>query len=93
MIRHVVCHKYTDRAEAEKIKPMLLSLVGQVPFLRAMEVGTDVLGSKRSYDLALTCTFDDLAGLEAYKNHPAHVAVRSYIHSVMEASVAVDYEI
>lgn len=93
MIRHVVCHKYTDKAQAEKIKPMLLSLMGQVPSLRAIEVGTDVLGSKRSYHLVTICTFDDLAGLEAYKDHPAHVAVREYIHSVLESSVAVDFEI
>ncbi|MDO5111076.1 MAG: Dabb family protein [Clostridia bacterium] len=93
MIRHIVCHKYNDKAEAEKIRPMLLSLKGKVPSLKDMEVGVDVLDSKRSYHLCAICTFDDLAGLNAYKEHPAHVAVRDYIHSVMESSVSVDFEV
>ncbi len=93
MIRHIVCHKYIDKAEAEKIKPMLLSLKGKAPSLLDMEVGTDVLESKRSYHLCVICTFADLDGLAAYKEHPAHVAVRDYIHSVMESSVSVDFEV
>lgn len=92
MLKHVVCHKYRDRAEAEKIAPMLSSLMGKVPSLRSMETGVDALGSKRSYDLVLIAVFDDAAGLEAYKTHPEHVKVREYIHSVLESSVSVDFE-
>lgn len=92
MIKHVVCHKYRDSAEAQKISPMLRGLAGQVPSLRHIEVGTDVLGSERSYHLVMIGEFDDLAGLEAYRQHPAHKAVQAYIHSVMESSVSVDYE-
>ena len=92
MIKHVVSHKYRDSAEAQKIAPMLRGLVGKVPSLRAMEVGVNVVESKRAYDLALIATFDDLAGLEAYSSHPEHLKVREYIHSVMESSVSVDFE-
>ena len=28
MVTHIVCHKYTDREEAQKIAPMLKGLVG-----------------------------------------------------------------
>ena len=92
MIKHVVCHRYKDKAEAYKIKDMLLSLIGKVESLRSMEVGINCVESARSYHLVLTARFDDLAGLNAYSCNAEHVKVRDYIHTVLEASVSVDYE-
>ena len=92
MIKHVVCHKYKDKAEAEKIAPMLNSLMGVVPSLRSMETGIDFMDSKRAYHLVLIATFDDRAGLDAYAVDPAHKKVKEYIHSVLESSVSVDFE-
>lgn len=92
MVKHVVCHKYNDKAEAQKISAMLNSLMGRVPSLRSMETGVDTVGSKRSYHLVLTAVFDDMAGLNEYQTHPAHVEVKEYIHTVLESSVSVDYE-
>lgn len=92
MIKHIVCHRYKDRSEAKKIAPMLDSLVGKVPSLRSMETGIDIIGSGRSYDLVLTATFDDMAGLDEYATHPEHMKVKEYIHSVLESAVSVDYE-
>ena len=31
MIKHIVCHKYTDRSQAPVIAQKLRDLVGQVP--------------------------------------------------------------
>ena len=92
MIKHVVCHKYKDKAEAEKIAPMLNSLMGVVPSLRSMETGIDFMDSKRAYHLVFIATFDDRAGLDAYAVDPAHMKVKEYIHSVLESSVSVDFE-
>ena len=92
MIKHVVCHKYKDKVEAEKIAPMLNSLMGVVPSLRSMETGIDFMDSKRAYHLVLIATFDDRAGLDAYAVDPAHMKVKEYIHSVLESSVSVDFE-
>ena len=92
MVKHVVCHKYTDKAEAGKIAAMLAGLVGKVPGLRSMQAGADFVGSKRSYHLALVAEFDDRAGLDAYQNHPEHLKVKEYIHAVLTDSVAVDFE-
>lgn len=92
MIKHVVCHKYKDKTEAEKIAPMLNSLMGVVPSLRSMETGIDFMDSKRAYHLVLIATFDDRAGLDAYAVDPAHMKVKEYIHSVLESSVSVDFE-
>ena len=71
----------------------LRGLDGQVPELRQIEVGVDVLHSGRSYDVALITRFDSLADLEAYQVHPAHVKVLDYMRSVVAASVAVDFEL
>lgn len=92
MIKHVVCHRYRDKAEAYKIAPMLNGLLGQVPGLRSMETGIDFMDSARAYHLVLIATFDDRQGLDEYATHPAHMKVKEYIHSVLESSVSVDFE-
>lgn len=92
VIKHVVCHKYNDKREAEIIAPMLNSLMGKVPGLLSMETGVDITGGARAYHLVLIATFKDRAGLEVYANHPEHVKVKEYIHKVLESSVAVDFE-
>lgn len=92
MIKHIICHKYNDPAEADIIAPMLRALVGKVPSLRSMEAGRDVVSSARSYHLALIATFDDIDGLNEYIVHPEHVKVKEYIHKVLVSSVSVDFE-
>ena len=92
MIKHVVCHRYRDKAEAYKIAPMLNALMGKVPSMRSMETGIDFMDSARAYHMVLIATFDDRAGLDEYATHPEHVKVKEYIHSVLESSVSVDFE-
>jgi hypothetical protein len=94
MIVHIVLFKLKDGspesvAEAHRV---LEGLRGKVPVLRGLEVGADVLRTERSYDLALTATFDSLEDLQAYQVHPAHQEVVAYIARVRESAVAVDYE-
>ena len=76
----------------EKARDVLLGMKGRIPQLRHLEVGTDVLHSERSYDIALVTKFDSLEELETYQKHPVHVEVAKYMTSVRESSVAVDYE-
>ena len=95
MITHIVLFKLKERT-AENIslaKAKLLSMAGQVDLLRHLEVGTDVLRSERSYDVALTTRFDTLADLHAYQVHPYHAnEVAAYMRSVSESVAVVDYE-
>jgi len=94
MIKHIVCFKLKDPAEAEKAREILLSMKGRVEQIADMEVGVDFLHSERSYDLILQVTLKDKEALEAYQNHPYHVSVvKKHMHAVRSASVAVDYEI
>ncbi len=91
MVRHVVCQKFADAADALEAARMLRDLVGTVPTLRSMEVGLNELASERAYDLVLIATFDDMAGLHAYDAHPAHEAVRAFIKPRRTGTVSVDY--
>lgn len=94
MITHIVLFKLKDRSVANiaRAGDVLRALRGKVPVLRHLEVGTDVVRSERSYDVALVAKFDSLEDLQAYQFHPAHLEVVKYMNSVRESSVAVDYE-
>lgn len=96
MIKHIVCFKLKDPSlkNLEKTRDVLLSMEGNVPLLRSIEVGVDFLHSERSYDIILQVTLDDPAALEAYQNDPYHVnVVKKHMHAVRSASVAVDYHL
>ena len=96
MIKHIVCFKLKNSTDAERKKAaeILLSMDGNVPLLRGIEVGCDFLHSPRSYDVILQVILDDEAALEAYQNDEYHCSVvKSHMHEAAEASVAIDYEI
>ena len=96
MIKHIVCFKLKDNSpeECEKAKQVLLSMKGNVPLLRDIEVGTDFLHSARSYDVILQVVLDDEKALEDYQNDPYHCSVvKKHMHAVRETSVAIDYHI
>lgn len=96
MIKHIVCFKLKDNSPEEclKAKEVLLSMQGNVPMLRGIEVGVDFLHSDRSYDLVLQVLLDDAQALEDYQNDTYHCSVvKTHMHSVRESSVAIDYEI
>ena len=98
MLKHIVFWRFADEAcghtkqeNMDIVKDGLLALVGVVPSLRSEEVGQDVLRSDMSYDMCLTCVFDDLDGMLAYKVHPEHVKVADYIAKVKTERVVIDY--
>ena len=93
MVIHVVCHKYTDAAEADKIAPMLKSLEGKIEGLLSLYVGRDFLQSGRSYHLGLVAKLADREALARYAEDPEHVRIKVYIHSVMVDSVSADFEV
>ena len=95
MVKHIVCFKLRDAddTKALRVREILLSMVGNVPTIRHIESGCDILHSGRSYDVILIVDVDDRAALDAYANDPYHCKiVKTYIHSVVETSVTVDYE-
>jgi hypothetical protein len=94
MLTHIVLFKLKDKSNEniQKTKDVLLGLQGKIPYLKFIEVGTDILHSERSYDVGLYTKFDSLADMQAYQVHPEHLKVQAHMHAVREASVAIDYE-
>lgn len=95
MVKHLVFFKLKDRSPesiaqaAEKLR----SMDGKIDILRQIEVGVDFMKSGRSFDIALVTHFDNREDLDTYATHPVHVPILDYMKTVVEQSVAVDYEL
>ena len=94
MITHIVLIKlvHSNEETMEAAKTALARLEGQIPQLRHLEIGVDIVHSYRSYDLALVAKFDSLEDLQSYLNHPLHVEVVKYLQGNRRSSITVDYE-
>ena len=96
MIKHVVCFKLAEPTEEllKNTKDILLSMKGNVPMLRDIEVGVDFLHSSRSYDIILIVTLDSRDDLDKYQNDPYHCdVVKRHMHSVASSSIALDWTV
>ncbi len=94
MIKHVVCFKLKDGESPEKAREVLLSMQGNVPTLKGIEVGVDCLHSHRSYDVILSVILDDMQALSDYQQDEYHCSVvKKHMHAVVSTSVSVDFEI
>lgn len=94
MIKHIVCFKLNEGENPEKAKEILLSMQGNVPTLRGIEVGIDCLHSARSYDVYLSVILDDMNALNDYQQDAYHVGVvKKYMHAVTKQSVSIDFVI
>ncbi|SES98594.1 Dabb family protein [Paenibacillus sp. NFR01] len=95
MIKHIVFFKLKDRSpeQVATTAAVLRSMEGKIPQLISLEVGTDILHSERSFDIALVSVVASLEDLQAYQVHPVHKEIIVHINEVKELSVAVDYEL
>jgi hypothetical protein len=95
MITHIVFFKLSDPSveNLSETRAKLLGMEGQIPLLRHLEAGIDVIRSERSYDVALITRFDSMEDLQAYQVHPYHATeVVPFMRSVCTSISAVDYE-
>lgn len=99
MIKHIVMFKlkeadgkteYENALEAQK---RFDNVIAEVKELKKGEV---VINSKdapeSNYTIALICEFDDIAALNAYQVHPAHVEFGKFIGTVKTDRACIDYE-
>lgn len=99
MIKHIVMFKlkeadgkteYENALEAQK---RFDNVIAEVKELKKGEV---VINSKEApesnYTIALICEFDDIAALNAYQVHPAHVEFGKFIGTVKTDRACIDYE-
>ncbi len=100
MVKHIVFWTLAETAlgrtaeeNAAEMKARLEALVGVVPGLLRLEVGTDLLRTDASADIALYAELEDRDALAAYQAHPAHVAVGELVRAVTTSRAVVDYEV
>ena len=92
MIKHIVCFKLNDGESPEKAKEVLLSMKGNVPMIKDIEVGVDELHSARSYDVILQVVLEDFETLALYQKNAYHcTVVKEHMHKVSKSSISVDF--
>lgn len=93
MFTHVVLLKLNDQTpeNIQKLRDTLLSLKDQIPQIKHLEVGVNVLPSERAYDVALFERFDSLQDYRTYQAHSVYQEVLKYVLAVA-SRVSVDYE-
>ena len=75
-------------------KKTLESMKGNVPTVVDLKVGVDFLHSERSYDLILEVILNSKEDLELYQKDEYHCrVVKTLMHEIRSASVAIDYEL
>ena len=94
MIRHIVMFKIKEeyKGEIPQLVENFRGMKGRIEGMLDLEAGADILGSERSYDLALVTLFENREAFDAYQTHPVHLPVKKRMHEVRSASVACDYE-
>lgn len=97
MVKHVIIWDFKDELTAEqkkeaaaRIKEGLEGLKGVVEGLVSIKVNTELLGTSNG-DIMLDSEFVDEKALAYYADHPAHVKVKEYVHTVVKARKCVDY--
>ncbi|GIM28213.1 stress responsive protein [Clostridium polyendosporum] len=94
MFTHIVFFKLKEASEEniQKARKILESMRGQIPELKDIEVGVDVIKSERSFDIALITRFDSREDYQKYAVCDFHVNnVLQFIRPMCECSKTVDY--
>jgi len=100
MIKHIVIWKLKEYAEgadraanAVKMKAMLDGCARIVPGILKFEAVLAQPGLESTYDIILYSEFADKAALDAYQEHPEHVAIKPFVGAVRAERQCMDYEI
>ena len=99
MLKHIVMWKFKPEAEGAdkaanlvRAKALLDACAGLTPGMRMLEVAIAQPGLECTYDLVLYAEFDDAAALDAYQNHPQHLAVKPFNGAVRLERQCMDYQ-
>jgi quinol monooxygenase YgiN len=100
MLKHIVMWKLKDHAEgadkatnARKMKEMLDACAELVPGILKFETALAQPGLEATYDVVLYSEFASQAALDAYQEHPQHLALKPFIGAIREARQCMDYTI
>jgi len=97
MVKHIILWKLKENmtcAEKEaakaEAKRRLENLNGNIPGMIDIKVITNGLDSSNA-DMMLDSTFDDAEALAGYQVHPMHVEAATYVRSVVESRLCLDF--
>lgn len=96
MFTHIVFFKLKEPTteNIEKAKNILEGMRENIPQLKELEVGVDVVRSERSFDVSIITRFDSHEDMDEYQVHPYHVnEVIKNLKPMLERSAAIDYDI
>ena len=100
MIKHIVMWQLKDHAEgadkatnAIKMKALLDACADIVPGILKLEVAIAHTGLEATYDVVLYSEFESVAALDAYQNHPQHLALKPFVGAIRLARQCMDYEV
>jgi len=88
-------------ADRASLLEALASASKSIPSIKRLRVGTRVKHSlpgyeqmmRDDYEYAVFIEFDDVEGLKAYLQHPAHTAAGHHFTASASKSLAYDYEV
>ena len=100
MIKHIVFWKLKEHAEgadrasnAIKVKQLLDGCANLVPGMLVFEAALAQPGLEATYDVVLYSEFASKEALDAYQEHPEHVAIKPFIGAVREGRQCMDYAV
>ena len=83
-----------ERAEqAQRIVAAFQKTSSSIPGLLRMEIGTNAINAADAWDLALYMVFASREDLQAYQNHPEHLAIKALVGPMRLARAQVDFEL
>ncbi|MDZ4863634.1 MAG: Dabb family protein [Gemmatimonadota bacterium] len=96
MIHHIVCFRFkpgTAPAQIAEAGAGLLGMAGRIPGIRAIRFAPNLAPSATEYSHVLTVALDDMAAVQRYGDHPAHLeTVARFLAPIREARLALDIE-
>lgn len=102
MITHIVLFRPradVTAANRQAFARALETARREIPFIRRFQLGRRVLhgrpyeqAMREDFQFAAVIEFDDLDGLKAYLNHPAHGELARVWATTSEATLVYDYE-
>ena len=103
MITHVVLLRPRaglSAGEREGLSDALRETIETIPSIRRARVGPRVTFGRgyeqlmrTDYEFVALLDFDDLAGLTAYLDHPAHEALATRFFQVLDEALMYDFEV
>lgn len=91
MLTHIVLFDVDTPDNAEEVVRRLTEMAPKIDVVESLEVGRDVVGSDRSWQIGLIVKLADREALDTYAAHPEHVVVLDFIRSCVTRSAAVDF--